>query len=432
MNLPNFLALLARRKWIVLLCILIPVIFITTNYMLAETQYSAITTLQLFTSSDISEEYNDIIQTESILNKYANIASSESIIAEIARSLSLSKAPIIDVDILTDQVLTEKDSLRLSITHPEPESAQAVTKILIEILTSQARQRPEFSEFPIMEVDSSLQEDSITAQEWLRSILLWSLIGLVIGSLLAYLYDSADPKLRSTIEIEQAAQLHTIAELPILKKNEPIVSLNGASAQSEAYRSLRTILTNFGGKNEIKTLLLTSANSGEGKSTIAVNLSIAMAQSGRKVLLVDCDMRKPAINEILSIPNLAGVSNVLLKQVTISDAIRHLPPFRFDVMTSGSPVGAPAELLNSSRMVKLVNDLEKKYDIVIFDAPAILPVTDAVILARFVSSVVLVVGKDLVEGREVEMAQRHLRSVNITPLGIIINRVKPRESKYYQ
>lgn len=434
MNLPSFLAILARRKWVVLLCILIPVIIVAMNYLLSKPQHSALTSLQLSMAANTSEEYNDVVQTSRVMNAYASIASNEKVIAEVARSLSVEKLPTVDVEILTDQILTENDSLLLTVTHPDAESARLVSETLIETLIAQSNSKPELSGFPLsIERPTTFSfARSNTMQEWLSALLLWSLVGLAIGAVLAYLSDVADPKLRSTIAIEQAAQLHTIAELPILKKNEPIVVMNGISAQSEAYRSLRTILSNYGGENAVKTLLLTSANSGEGKSTIAVNLSIAMAQSGRKVLLVDCDMRKPAINGILGIPNLAGVSNVLLKQATISDAIRHLPTFRFDVMTSGSPVTVPAELLNSSRMVALIGELEKKYDIVIFDAPAILPVTDAVILARFVSSVVLVVGKDLVEGRDIELAQRHLRSVNVNPLGVIVNRVKPRESKYYQ
>lgn len=433
MNLPNLLAPLARRKWIILLCMLIPAIIMVANYLTATPEYSAGTTLQLTAPINESDEYNDVVQAERVMKAYSSIASSKEVIAEISRSLSLEQLPRVDIQIATDQVLTDADSLILTVTHPDEESAQAVTETITEMLMAQSRRRADFSEYPLSVTSSTVTVDQMAStQEWLRSLLLWSLVGLVIGSILAYLTDSFDPKLRSTLEIEQAAQLHTIAELPILKKNEPIVFLNGTSAQSEAYRSLRTILANFGGDGLVKTLLLTSAKSGEGKSTIAVNLAIAMAQSGRKVLLVDCDMRKPAINEILGIPNMAGVSNILLKQAKISDTIRHLPPFRIDVMTSGPPVTVPAELLNSNRMVKLVQELDQMYDIVIFDAPAILPVTDAVILSRFVSSVVLVVGKDQVEGRDVEMAQRHLRSVGVNPLGVIINRVKPRESKYYK
>lgn len=429
MNLPDFLALFGRRKWILLLCVLIPAIIVVANSVTKTPEYSAVTTLQLATSLNESDAFNNDVQTKRVIEAYSRIASNKDVVAEVARSLSLEKLPIVDAG----QAAADDKSLILTVTHSDEESARKVTDTIIKTLMAQSSRQADLSDFPLsISRPTAFSNTESGTQNWIPSLLLWSLVGLLIGLILAYLVDSFDPKLRSVLEIEQAAQLHTIAELPILKKNEPIVFLNGTSAQSEAYRSLRTILSNYGGDKPVKSLLLTSAKSGEGKSTIAVNLAIAMAQSGRKILLVDCDMRKPAINEILNIPNMAGVSNILLKQVKISDTIRHIPQFRVDIMTSGPPVTAPAELLNSSRMVRLVQELDKMYDIVIFDAPAILPVTDAVVLSRFVSSVVLVVGKDQVEGRDVEMAQRHLRSVGVNPLGVIINRVKPRQSKYYK
>lgn len=427
MNLSSFLALLARRKWIVLLCMLIPAIIVAINYWVAQPQYSVVTTLEMDTSAVNAEEYNELLQFERLINAYVAIASNDDVVIELTRPLALDQPPQVDARVLPDSNL-----ISLSVRHPDSDSAQAVTDEIVGILTAQSLHRAEFRNTPLSvreQSNEATQSTSIT--EWLKALLLWSLIGFAIGALLAYIRDAVDPKLRSTVEIEHAAQLHTIAELPILNKNEPLVFLNGTSAQSEAYRSLRTILSNYGGTGSIKTLLLTSAKSGEGKSTIAANLGIAMAQSGRKILLVDCDMRKPAISEILDIPNVVGVSNILLKQTKLSESIRHLAPYHLDVITSGPPVNIAAELLNSSRMVSLIRELETMYDMVIFDTPAILPVTDAVVLSRLVSAVVLIVGKDQVEGRDVQTARHHLRSVGVEPIGIIINRVKPRESKYY-
>jgi len=406
---------------------LIPAIIVAINYWMAQPQYTVVTTLSIDTSAANAEDYNEILQSERIRNSYAVIASNHDVIVEYIRPLALEQTPQVNV-----QVFLNSNLISLSVRHPDSDSAQAVTEKIVGMLLKLSDQRAEFSNVPLDVVGSTDPTiESISTVEWLKAFLLWSLVGFAIGTTLAYILDTVDPKLRSTVEIEHAAQLHTIAELPILNKNEPIVFLNGTSAQSEAYRSLRTILSNYGGTGSIKTLLLTSAKSGEGKSTIAANLGIAMAQAGGKILLVDCDMRKPAISKILGIPNVVGVSNVLLKQTKISESIRHLAPYHLDVMTSGPPVNIAAELLNSSRMINLVKRLETMYDMVIFDTPAVLPVTDAVILSRLVSSVVLVVGKDQVEGRDVQTARQHLRSVGVEPIGVIVNRVKPRESKYY-
>lgn len=431
MNLSNFLALLARRKRILLLCMLIPAIIVAVSYWTVQSknpEHTVTTTLTIGSDVQDGEDYADTIEAERIQSAYIVAATNSDVVLAVSNELSLDFSPTV-----TAQSGSELNLFELSVSHLDLISAEEVTDLIIDMLAAQSSRREDLRGATISISNQSRSvSQSTTAADWLRGLLLWILVGFLIGAVLAYLLDSIDPKLRSTMEIEQAAQLYTIAELPILKKNEPIVFLNGTSAQSEAYRSLRTIITNYGGNNPISTLLLTSAKSGEGKSTIAANLAIAMAQVGRKVLLVDCDMRKPAVHDILGIPNMVGVSNVLLKQTKAVDAIRHLPPFRIDVMTSGPPVNMAAELLNSSRMVRLVEELEVMYDIVIFDAPAILPVTDAVILSRFVSAVTLVVGKNQVEGREVEMARRQLRSVGVEPIGVIVNRVKPRESKYYR
>lgn len=428
MNLSNFLALLARRKWVVLLFMLIPAIIVAMNFLAVQRDYTVKTTLIIDTEVDGEEDYAKALEAEEIQGVYIQTASNEEVVSAVSSTLNLGSPPRI-----TAQPGLNSSYIELLVSHSEAASAQDVTDLIVDILAAQSSRHEELRDAPIsIFAQSPSASQSISATNWLRGLLIWILFGFLIGAIFAYLLDSVDSKLHSTLEIEQAAQLHTIAELPILKKNEPLVFLNGTSAQSEAYRSLRTILTNYGGKKPITTLLLTSAKSGEGKSTIAANLAIAMAQVGRKVLLVDCDMRKPAIHEIMGIPNMVGISSVLLNQTQMLDAIRHLPAFRIDVLTSGPPVNIAAELLNSSRMVRLVDELETMYDTVIFDAPAILPVTDAVILSRFVSAVTLVVGKDQVEGREVEMARRHLRSVGVDPIGVIVNRVKPRESKYYR
>ena len=163
--------------------------------------------------------------------------------------------------------------------------------------------------------------------------------------------------------------------------NDIITVKNPKSRSAEAYRTLRTNIqfSSIDGDN-LKTILVTSSGPGEGKSTVAINLAITIAQSGKKVLLLDCDFRKPSIHKKLGLPNREGLTNILIKDKNIEDCILSTSTSNLFVLTSGAIPPNPSELLGTKKMENIIINLKEFFDIIIIDSPPVIAVTDAQIL----------------------------------------------------
>lgn len=163
----------------------------------------------------------------------------------------------------------------------------------------------------------------------------------------------------------------------------------------EAYKSLRTNLDFMAGSMDVHTLVITSTVPEESKSNVAVNLALTLAESGKKVVLVDCDLRKPVLHRYLKAGhNVKGVSNVLSNQCTLDEALQELKEMNMTFLPAGTPPPNPSEMLSQPQMQAMVNTLREKFDVVIFDAPPVSVVTDAAVIGRYVDGAMFVVRSD--------------------------------------
>ncbi len=216
------------------------------------------------------------------------------------------------------------------------------------------------------------------------------------------------------------------------KNKNLLICLNEPrSSIAEAYRTLRSNIQFAGYNKNMQTLLVTSADPGEGKTTTITNLAIVMAQGNQKVLLIDADMRKPSVHLNLPVTNDLGLSNLLIKQVCLEEVIQHVPTAGIDVITSGSIPPNPAELLNSKQMSEILWHATQNYDCVLIDSPPLLPVTDAQVLSRFVDGVLLVINSGKVLGDHVKKAKGLLEKAGATIIGTILNNKKMAKDHYY-
>ncbi|MDF2814516.1 MAG: hypothetical protein K0Q81_716 [Paenibacillus sp.] len=202
------------------------------------------------------------------------------------------------------------------------------------------------------------------------------------------------------------------------------------SANAELFRAIRTNIryTRVGG--EIRSILVTSSLPGEGKSTVAVNLAVAMAETGRTVLLVDGDLRTPAVHEAFELPNIIGLTSILVDQAQLKDcvyAIRDSPGL--DVLPSGPVSPNPAELLGSNGMIHLLAELHDKWDTLIIDSSSVLmPASDALTLSSLTEGVLLVVQSGKVLQKHTNTAKQLLEKQGAHLLGAVLNR-KGRSSR---
>jgi protein-tyrosine kinase len=200
---------------------------------------------------------------------------------------------------------------------------------------------------------------------------------------------------------------------------------------TEQYRTIRTNIEFSSVDESIKSILVTSSAPGEGKSTTVANLAVVFAQQGKKVLLIDADLRKPTVHYTFQTDNLNGLTNVLTKQSSIEMAVSQTYVENLAVLTSGPIPPNPAELLGSKAMEDLLESVKQEYDVVIFDTPPILAVTDAQILANKCDGTILVVnsGKTVIE--PAVRAKELLLSSKGKLLGVVLNQKNVKDSQYY-
>ena len=213
-----------------------------------------------------------------------------------------------------------------------------------------------------------------------------------------------------------------------------ITLTNPRSPVSEAYRTLRTNIEFSSFEKQLHTLVVTSASPEEGKSTTLANLAVAMAQSGKQVILVDCDLRKPSQHVVFGLQNERGLTSLMVPDADLSN-----PPLQptaqegLQLLTAGPLPPNPSEMLGSKRMEEIIKRLGALADIVIFDAPPIIAVTDAAVLATKVDGVLLVVNAGGTKREHMQRAHALLKKVNAPLIGAVLNNVKYDQSlhKYY-
>ncbi len=201
-----------------------------------------------------------------------------------------------------------------------------------------------------------------------------------------------------------------------------IMQEDAKSPIAEAFRSLRTNLQ-FAKVGDLKKILLTSAGPGEGKSSTAANLAIALAQNDKKVLLVDLDLRKPVQHQIFGLGN-QGLTNILIDRKPWEEVVQTTNIPNLSVITSGPIPPNPAELLDSQRMEQLLEELSKNVDLLIIDAPPINPVTDAAILAAKVDGVVLVLNARSTRPEMAQQAKEQILKAQGKILGVVLNQIE--------
>lgn len=203
------------------------------------------------------------------------------------------------------------------------------------------------------------------------------------------------------------------------------------SSISEQYRTIRTNIQFSLVDQELKTLMITSVGPGEGKSTTSANLAVVFAQQGKNVLFVDADLRKPTVHYTFSLLNTVGLSSVITKQFTLEEAIEESGVENLSVLSSGPIPPNPAEMLSSHAMDEFLEEARESFDLIIFDTPPILAVTDAQVLANKCDGSILVIASEKTERDMAIKGKEMLQAAKGKMLGVVLNNKKQKESSYY-
>ena len=284
-----------------------------------------------------------------------------------------------------------------------------------------------------------------------RNLLFALVLGITSGVGLAFLLETMDNTVRTTEQAQLISALPSLGMIPLGSKspangnnamqlalapsNEAVEIVTQARPQSqmaESYRALRTslLLSSLGAPP--KVIMVTSARPQEGKTTTAINSAIVLAQKGARVLLVDADLRRPSIHKTLGMGPRSGLSNVLTGSATLQQTITVSPvlPDLF-ILPAGTPPPNPAELLASTNMKQVLDELREQFDHVVVDTPPTLSVTDAVALSPRVDAIILVIRSGQTTKQALRRARDILMQVNAHVTGVLLNAVDLRSPDYY-
>jgi polysaccharide biosynthesis transport protein len=260
-----------------------------------------------------------------------------------------------------------------------------------------------------------------------------SVVGLMLAVGVVFLIEALDDTLRTPDDIVRHLGLPVLGIIAShdIVDGKPVAAYKPRSQVAEAFRSLRTNLQFASVDHPLETILCTSPSPEDGKSTVAANLALVMAQGERKVALLDADLRRPRIHRLLGLPNRFGISGLfVMRQVQLDGALRPSEIPNLFTMTSGKTPPNPAELLGSSRMGEILEQVKAQVDVVVIDSPPVLAVTDATVLAPRVDGVLLVLKPGVTKITAARQAVEQLQRVNAPLLGVVLNEVSITKSRY--
>lgn len=269
-----------------------------------------------------------------------------------------------------------------------------------------------------------------------RSVTLSLVSGLTLALGLVFLVDYLDSRLKTPQDLKTYLGVPFLGMIPAVQRGKeavnPLLTDVGNASFAEAFKTVRTNVLFSSADDGLRTLVVTSAGPGEGKSICSANIAVALAQTGLRVLLVDADMRRPRVHEIFDIPEEPGLSNLLTGNSKASEVIQKSNVPSLWLMSAGHIPPNPAELLSSPRFVDFLNALEEHFDWVVLDTPPVLVVADSMVVANKATGVVFVVGADQTSRNAARNAVEQLEATNATVIGSVLNRADVhRHSHYY-
>jgi len=273
------------------------------------------------------------------------------------------------------------------------------------------------------------------------NLFLGIIFGLFIGIAVAFTFEFLDNTLKNPEDIRNYLNIPYLGPVPTfdieredIDNPELITQYSPKSTASESYRGIRTSLLFSSADKPPKIILVTSAGPSEGKTLTSTNLAITMAQAGSRVVIVDCDMRKPKVHKMFGIGRDKGMSSVLVSnelENVLQDVIIHSDIPNLDVIPCGPIPPNPSEIIGSQKMNRIMEKLLEQYDRVILDSPPITAVTDSTILAKFVDGVMLVVHAGVTPRQVVKTGLEQLQGVDASILGAVLNDVDTGKESYY-
>jgi capsular exopolysaccharide synthesis family protein len=430
-DLRDYMRVLRTRWLLIAVCALIVVAIAALLTIRATPQYAS--SARLFVSTQGSTDDAQANQGGQFslqrVKSYADLLTGQEIARRVVDEMNLDETPAALAAQISATSKLDTVILTVTVTDPDPKRAQMLANAVARVFVSYVAELetpPGKDEATIKAtvVDPAARPSAPVSPQPVRNIGLGLILGLLLGAGAAVLRDTLDTSIKTVRQLEPLVPAPVIGVIsfdPDATDTPLITGLDTYAPRAEAFRVLRTNLQFIDPDAEHKVFVMTSSLPGEGKTTTVVNLALALAEGGERVVLIEGDLRRPKVAEYLRLESAVGLTTVLIGKLPLEDAIQTTAHEKLDVLTSGSTPPNPAELLKSSTMANLLASLRERYDIVLIDAPPLLPVTDGALLSAQADGALLVVRHGKTTTDQVSLAVDRLEAVGAAPVGVIFN-----------
>ena len=440
-NIRDFLNYLKKYVLVIVAVSLVLVIGVFVyDKSIKKPLYTTYTTIILTKSNEAQTgttiTQNDILLNQKLVETYSKIIKSKLVLEQVISETGVTYTAEELSENVSVEAYENTEMLKISVTDQDPELAANIANSIAQVFSGEIAKIYQINNISVVDVAVTPEEVSNnTLKRDLLIALFISIFGTIGVVFVVYYFDDT---VKLTDNLEEEIGMPVVAKVfksDVGSKNNRKVELLAQkypkSVVSESIKTLRTNLQFSSVDEDIKTILITSSIPGEGKSFISANLAISFAQTDKRVLIVDCDMRKGRQHRIFKLSNTKGLSNLLIDDMTnYKDYINKTSIKNLYVMTRGTVPPNPSELLNSNKNSELIKILRSKFDIIIFDGVPCNGLPDSIIMSKLVDKVLIVSSESVTPRSVLESTKKQLKNVEAPVAGDVLNNVNRKNSKY--
>ena len=440
-NIRDFLNYLKKYVLVIVVVSLVLIIGVFIyDKSIKKPLYTTYTTIILTKSNEAQTgttiTQNDILLNQKLVETYSKIIKSKLVLEQVISETGVTYTAEELGENVNVEAYENTEMLKISVTDQDPELAASIANSIAQVFSGEIAKIYQINNISVVDVAVTPEEVSNnTLKRDLLIALFISIFGTIGVVFVVYYFDDT---VKLTDDLEEEIGMPVVAKVfksDIGSKNNRKVELLAQkypkSVVSESIKTLRTNLQFSSVDEDIKTILITSSIPGEGKSFISANLAISFAQTDKKVLIVDCDMRKGRQHRIFKLSNTKGLSNLLIDDMTnYKDYINKTSIKNLYIITRGTVPPNPSELLNSNKNSELIKILRSKFDIIIFDGVPCNGLPDSIIMSKLVDKVLIVSSESVTPRSVLESTKKQLKNVEAPVAGDVLNNVNRKNSKY--
>ncbi len=419
---------------IIIVC-LVAALSMLIYYMAFKTEkYSTSTTIVLVknenTEATDTIDQTDITLNQKLVSTYRHVIKSRLVLEQVISELKLNYTYTQLYNEVNVSAVEDTEIIKVTVTDEDPELAVKIANCVAEVFSKEVIQLYKINNVSVL--DEAQLPTYPSNYHTLRDIVLAVMVAFVGSSALIFVIFYFDDSLTDNDNVESEVEMPIVAKIYKDYNNiDLIVDGKPNAAASECFRTLRTNLQFSEVDSALKTLLITSTLPSEGKSFVSANLATSFAQTGKKVLIIDCDLRKGRQHKIFKVTSRYGLSNLLISN--INSYMEYVVPTKIEnlsIIPRGVFPPNPSELLNSKKMIALLDELKKHFDIIILDGAPLLGISDSLILSSLVDKVLLVGSFGHTPKTELKNVKRSLESVGADIAGCVINNASAKRHRY--